>query len=377
MKNDKTIKKEKSLFISIIKNRYFTFGILFLILILIKVLNISGFLRYDTMSAISLILIWYIAVLGFNLLMGYSGLASLGTAGFIGIGAYFTANLFGILQLPLFVSIIAVILASVLLGTIVGFISLKIEGIYLAIVTLGLSEIILRVFIEFKEVTRGDGGINFMSIEMPKILWFIPHTPFLTFVIIALFVVIFMIITQNIMISQTGRAFLSIKNSTFAAQSLGISVLRYRLLSFVISTVYAGITGVLYAVFNGSVRPYQWNMMLSLSILAAVIIGGKKSVWASLGGTVLIFGLQPLLLDKIGIPEIYNIPNIFNGILIVLIIMFFSGGLIEIFTRLKKHFIKYISNYKFEKRRLTYGIDSDYPQAKKDFIIEQYQKVNQ
>ncbi|NLG31163.1 MAG: hypothetical protein GX546_01190, partial [Acholeplasmataceae bacterium] len=116
----------------ILKSRYAGYAILAVAIILIILLNQAGIVKRSTLSAITKILVYFIAVLGFNLLMGYSGLSSLGTAGFIGIGAYITGILVGQHKLPLILALALVIVASILLGTIVGFVSLRIEGIYLA-----------------------------------------------------------------------------------------------------------------------------------------------------------------------------------------------------------------------------------------------------
>jgi len=359
----------------ILKSRYAGYAVLAIAIILIILLNQAGIVKRSTLSAITKILVYFIAVLGFNLLMGYSGLSSLGTAGFIGIGAYITGILVGQHKLPLILALALVIVASILLGTIVGFVSLRIEGIYLAIVTLGLSEILARLFTELAEITKGDEGINFLAETLRPIAGVIPHTTTISIVLVLIMVIFLMFITTNIMTSPLGRAFLSMKNSTSAAQAMGIGLLKHRLLAFVISTVFAGISGLFYAAYFRSVQPQLWDIMLSLNILAAVVIGGSKSVWASFGGTVLIFGLQPLLLDNLGIDEKLNIPNIINGVLIVLIVMFFNGGLIQMFNIAKKRIDARLEKRKEEKWRNRYGSQSYYNQTPEDFIIAQHQRV--
>lgn len=365
----------------ILRSKYLIYAVFFIILLLFQLGRgsvISGYI----MNQITLMLIYFIAILGFNLLMGYSGLSSLGTSGFIGLGSFVTAILVGQKNLPLIVAFIVVILVSIIVGVMVGFVSLRIDGIYLAIVTLGLSEILYRFFIEI--VTEVADGLDFIRVatrNLTPFMGFITHSNMTIYLLIILAVIIITLITTNIMISPLGRAFLSMKNSTSAAQAMGIGLLRHRLLAFVISTVFAGIAGFFHSIFMQKWAPADWDIMLSLNILAAVVIGGSKSVWASLGGTVIIFGSQPFLFDRIqkalGIPSEYNISNILSGVLIILIVMFFSGGLIQIFGIIKNKIKNQYNLTKEKKWRKRYGENSNYQCTQEEFIIKQHQKVNQ
>ena len=197
--------------------------------------------------------------------MGYSGLASLGTGGFIGIGtysAYYVMNAWG---LPFILALALCVTVAIICGMIVGFISLRIEGIYLAILTLGLSEILRFVFQAVKD------SISLSSFNLFGVIQ-ISRTN--AIYLVAVMFVIIMIITNNIINSPTGRAMLAMKNSTAAAQAMGISLMKYRLLAFVICTVYAALAGTLLMISVGYAKATDamgfYAMITSLNILAEI-----------------------------------------------------------------------------------------------------------
>ena len=313
---------------TISKHPFFGVLLAMIVMVLIRLLGNVGILPPSVVDVFANIWIYIIVGLGFTLLLGYTGLASLGTAGFIGVGSYVVAFVLGTLGLPLFLAFIIGILVSIVLGTAVGFISLRIEGMYLAIITLGLSEILVEVFKFWTDVTKG--LVGFQIERFPVFGVVIREEQFYYVLVIAL--VLTMLSVINIINSPTGRAMLSIKNSTSAAQAMGISILKYRLLSFIISTVLAVIGGMLYMGYNRSTIPNLWNIALSLNILAAVVIGGAKSIWGVSLGTLFIFGLDQLFFDRIPFFAKYGNASLFiNGALIILVVMFYPGGIIRMF----------------------------------------------
>lgn len=131
----------------IVKHPFFAFIVFGLALILLQILSwTAGFPKSSAMSGIATVLIYSIVGFGFTYLLGYAGLASLGTAGFTGLGAYIVGYFLRETGVPYIVTILVVLAVSIILGVAVGFISLRIEGIFLAIVTLGLSEILYQIF---------------------------------------------------------------------------------------------------------------------------------------------------------------------------------------------------------------------------------------
>lgn len=322
---------------SMFKNPLSKFVIFSLILIIMQVIATATadldkpLIQTAFMSAIGTTLIYSIIAIGFCLLLGYSGLASLGTAGFIGIGAYICYFFMQEWGLPYIVVFIATLLVSIVLGIAVGFISLRIEGIYLAIITLGLSEILRNAFQVIKSV---------ITIKLSNIKLFgVKTSKDVIFFLIVFTLFILMWIVSNLINSPTGRAMLAMKNSTSAAQAFGISLMKYRLLAFVISTIYAAIAGILYMLYIRSISTSMSTIFMlstSLNILGAVIIGGYKSIWGAIGGTFLIYGIDKMFLQDI---KFFNqnptFIMILSGVLIILVVMFYPGGLAELFMKLK------------------------------------------
>ena len=322
---------------------FIVFGLILLIIPFAK--DIIGVTLTD---AIAKTLIFYVVALGFSLLIGYAGLASLGTAAFIGIGTFLLYSIMNVFNLPFIAVIIIGLIVAILLGLIFGGVSLRIEGMYLAIVTLGLSEIAVELFKNFDQFTGGVSGTTFTGIE----LFGFSLNSQQTLILIIVAVVGTMMLTHNLIRSPFGRALLSIKNSDSAAQAMGISILVYRLMAFVLSTIYALFGGVLYMAYVKFSMGSQWNLSVSLNLLAAVVVGGAKSIWGVLIGTFVIFGLDlavfktiPFLRDS----QFSNMSFVISGILIIIVMMYFPGGLIGLFKDLYMKIKLKISNKKLSK----------------------------
>jgi len=326
-------------------SHYLLFGIGLMLLLLVCVE--TDYLPYSWFGGIIVTAAYGISSIGFCLLLGYSGMASLGTGGFIGIGCYSVYYVMTLSGLPFFVAILVAILIAVVIGVIVGFISLRIESIYLVILTLGLSEILRNVYRVLKD-SINIGKVEIFGIKLSG--------PDVMYVIIPVLILI-MIVTHNIINSPTGRAMLAMKNSTAAAQAMGISLLKYRLMAFIICTVFASISGTMLILRNGSATASSgtsfYALITSLNVLAAVIIGGYKSIWGALFGTFIMYGLNTTILQ--GIPLFANHPElitIISGVLVIIIVMFYPGGLAQLLQGLKikiKGWSKKIKEAKYGK----------------------------
>lgn len=304
-----------------------------LVLTVIQILSIAGLIPNSFVGAITNTLIYAIVSIGFCLLLGYSGLASLGTAGFVGIGAYVAFYVMQELQLPYILALAVTLVVSVILGVAVGFISLRIEGIYLAILTLGLAEIIRNVLMVLKStINISLKNLKLFGIQMDTAGRMVYFLVLITFAVL-------MWITSNLIRSPTGRAMLAMKNSTSAAQAMGISLMKFRLMAFVISTVFAAIGGLLFMVYIPSVTTATSTLLTlttSLNILGAVIIGGAKSLWGTTFGAFIIYGIQSMFLSKIQFfKDNPAFITMITGLLIILVVMFFPGGVAQIALQVK------------------------------------------
>lgn len=303
---------------------YLVFGALMLILGYLsanKLMNVP----YSVQSALASTFAYAIAAVGFCLLMGYSGLASLGIGGFIAIGCYSVYYIMNVSDMSFWVALAAALAVGSVIGLIVGFISLRIEGIYLVILTLGLSEILRNLFVALKDsITMGNWELFGMKITRSDTIY-----------VVTVLLVMVMIITHNLINSPTGRAMLAMKNSTAAAQAMGISLLKYRLLAFVICSIYSVLAGMILMLSvrssiasNGS---GFYALITSLNILAAVIIGGYRSIWGAVIGTFVMYGMQSTLLSRIDfLQENPEFITFIAGILVILVVMFYPGGLAQL-----------------------------------------------
>ena len=318
--------KKKNPVVDFLRNPLSQIIIFVVIVALIEFLSMAGLISSSFVQAVGNTMIYAIIAIGFCLLLGYSGLASLGTGGFIGIGAYVAFYVIQEFNLPYIVALLAAIVASIVIGVVVGFISLRIEGIYLAILTLGLAEIIRNLLMVIKSTVKID--VDHVRLFGLKI-----GDQGAYFLILFTFALL-MWLLSNLINSPTGRAMLAMKNSTSAAQAMGISLMKFRLLAFVISIIFAGIGGVLYMMFIRTITTSTSTLLTlttSLNILGAVIIGGAKRLWGTTFGVFIIYGLQAMFLSKI--PFFVENPAfiiLVTGVLIIVVVMFFPGGFAQI-----------------------------------------------
>ena len=340
----KTLKKQSPL-MKVLKNPYFRFIIFGLLLCSLPLFAKAKIIKNSVITTIGGVWIYSIAALGLNLLLGYSGLISLGTAGFMGLGAYIAAYFTEDLSLSFWVAILVSILIPTLIGILVGFISLRIAGVYLAIATLVVSEILLKTFEQFDDIT---GGMQGKAANYP-IIFGAKLNRETTYILLVVFLILVMMLTYNLVNGQMGRALHAMRGSSVAAQAMGVNLLKYRLIIFSLATAYAGLSGALYVFFIKMSYPTVWNLNFSLYVLAAVVIGGFRSIYGTVAGALIVWAVPDLLLKKLPvIGDIPGLPYIFNGVLIILVILFYPNGLSQI-----PHDIKNWWGHRKEKKALN------------------------
>ncbi len=301
---------------------YAGYGLFLLLLWLIPLFHSVDVISSGQLGIFAYIVVITVAALGLNILLGFSGLISLGTAGFVGAGAL-GVGVFLDLGLPFELAAIATLIVSTALGALIGLFSLKVEGIYLAIATLFVGEILRQIF-----TTVPIFGGQSIMIGSVTLFGFIELSTFsqserrVLFAIIAALLVGMMILMQHIVKSKTGRALLAMSRSSSAAQAMGVSLLKYRLMAFSLATFFATFSGIMYALYNQSVPTTQWTLDLSLFVIAMVVVGGYKSIYGTFIGAFIIYGIPNLYLkDLFG-----DVSYIFSGLLIILVILFYQNG---------------------------------------------------
>jgi branched-chain amino acid transport system permease protein len=317
------------------KHPWIGFVIFGIVLALVPQFAEWGLFKQGYITTIGGTLIYAIAALGLNILLGYSGLISLGTAGFMGLATYISAYLTADLKLPFEVALILAVLIPTLIGVLVGLVSLKIEGLYLAIATLAVSEVLRKTFEELDQFTNGFSG---KSASYPVLLGRFQLDKTSTYYLIVVVLVIIMIITANLMNGKLGRALNAMRGSEAAAQAMGVNLLTHRLIAFALATMFASIAGVLYVHFIKFSYPSTWILKLSLDFLAMIVIGGLRSIYGTVLGAFIVFALPDIFLKRI--PYFENLSYVLNGLLIILVIIFYPNGLISIGYDIKRLFAK-------------------------------------
>ncbi|MCL2362723.1 MAG: branched-chain amino acid ABC transporter permease [Defluviitaleaceae bacterium] len=312
---------------------YIVFG---LVLSLAPLMVSIGVLRFAYLTIIAGVVIYAIVALGLNILMGYAGLVSLGTAGFMGVGAYLTAFFTTEIGMGFLPSILLTVAITSIMGIVVGLVSLRVQGFFLAMATLAISEILRQVFIEFSSFTnsfvgRRAGFPSFFALSLDRNQ---------TFILLVAFLVLAMIVTRIITTSYTGRAMSAmsvVSGSEPAAAAMGINILRYKLIAFSIATAFAGLGGALYMHFIRFTIPTDWTFTLSLMFVAVVVIGGVRSVAGTVVGAFVVFGAPDLILANLPvIGDINGMPFVFTGLMIIVVILYYPAGLVYIWQDVKK-----------------------------------------
>lgn len=281
----------------ILNNRYkqgFVYGVILL-------LALFGMFANDYLILIACKMgLLLIAVVGVNVLTGYTGLVSLGHGAFVAIGAYavtiFNTLATGIVPqwiMPFLAVPFAVFLAAAI-GVLVGLPSLRVKGLYLAVATLA-SNFIVIFLIEQEVFAPWTGGMVGLTTNSPNLLGWVLDTKREMFALITGIGIIALLAAQNLIRTRIGRAFIAIRDRDYSAEILGISLLRYKLTSFAISAAYCGLSGALFAYFYARILPEQFELNLSLELVAALIIGGMGRTMGPVFGVIIIVMVPELI----------------------------------------------------------------------------------
>jgi len=287
-----------------------------------------------------------IAALGLNILIGCTGLISLGHGAFFGVGAYAAAILATRLGLPFWVCVPAAGVVTALIGMVFGIPSGRLKGLYLTIATLAGQFIIEYILVHWESLTQGT-----MGIVLPEAMIFgyviNGDRPFFYVIFICLVLITWM--TKNIMRTRFGRAFIAIRDNDRAAEGMGIPIFPYKLLSFGISSFYAGFAGAIWAFYMISITSEPFTLSLSVEYIAMVIIGGLGSIPGAIFGAVFITGLNEILrwltdifmnmgaVMGFGL-NLASLRELAFGLAIVLFILFEPKGLAEVWRIVRSNF---------------------------------------
>ncbi|TGE37659.1 branched-chain amino acid ABC transporter ATP-binding protein/permease [Desulfosporosinus fructosivorans] len=271
------------------------------ILFILGALLLIGFLAGPAtgpyfLRLMSLTLIYLILTTGLNIVSGYAGQVSLGQAGLYGIGAYTGGVLSVKLGLSIWLGMPVAMVVAGICGLIVGIPTLRVSGHYLALITIGFGVIVEKLLVEWVPLTGGPGGISVQPISIgSEVLSEVQ----VYYVILAICLLVLWLV-NNIIKSPFGRAFSAIRDNEIAAGCMGINIMGYKLLAFVLSAVFAGLAGCIYTYFSIFVSPDTFSFNLSVFFLLTLIVGGQGTMAGPIIGTILLTILPEYMqaLDK-------------------------------------------------------------------------------
>lgn len=347
--------------VGLFRSRGFQVG---MVLLLVLYLLIPNSLDDFWVGVLNYCAIFAIGGIGLNLLTGYTGQVSLGHAFFIGCGAYAAAWFGGEQGWPMLLWLPAAAIVGGVLGALIGPIALRLHGNYLAIVTIGLLFLGEHIFTEWDAVTGGGRGIRVAAplsigpIDFTKLDVF--GTTFSRdqglFWLLWAVVAIVALIAKNIARTRPGRAMQAIRDRDVAAEVVGVSLLRYKVGAFAISSAMAAVAGAFYgAAIQQFVSPVEFGgtlgLVLSITFVAVIIVGGMGTIFGSILGA-LVVGALPRIIQRFsadipllqvtptgdGILSVASFNNMVFGALIVVFLLVEPRGLAALWLRAKAWF---------------------------------------
>lgn len=253
--------------------------------------------EYWLQAILTPVLIFSLAAIGLNILTGYAGQLSLGSAAFMAVGAFGAYNfMLRIDGMPFLVGIVLGGACAALVGVAFGLPSLRIKGFYLAVATLAAQFFIVWALVKFPWFSNySSSGV--ISAQQVEILGFVFNTPVSKYLLTLAVVVVLALVAKNLVRSTTGRRWMAVRDMDVAAEVIGIRPMRAKLSAFAVSSFYCGVAGALYAyTYLGTVEPEGFNLDLSFKILFMIIIGGVGSILGSFLGAAFIV-LLPIFLN--------------------------------------------------------------------------------
>jgi branched-chain amino acid transport system permease protein len=294
------------------------FGVAVSALLIVLPLISSRFINYQ----LSLMAVFAVAILGLNIVMGYTGQVSLGQSAFLGLGAYIAA--YGVTEgwpIPVIFVLCAVVPAIV--GLVVALAAARLRGLALAMVTIALPIIGIPLAKRLKDFTGGAQGTTVSWMRAPE--WSgLDHDQWRYYVVVVIAVLMFLL-ARNLVKGRMGRAFRIVKENESVAIAMGISPYRYKVMAFTIASLFGGIAGFLYLGVVQYTSPETMSFHASINMVAAMVIGGSASILGTVFAAI-YFVLVPNLANEIN----PSLTALFSGIILLAVLFLVPGGVVSL-----------------------------------------------
>lgn len=303
-----------------------------LAVVIIVLLVIPNFVGAYFQFVLSLWAVTAISAQGLNLMMGYAGKVSLAQGAFMGIGAYTSSLLVQNWGVNFWLAMIIAIIVSVIIGAAIGFPALRVEGHYLAFVTLGFNELVV-LFLRNEDQWTG-GPLGLLNIERPSIFGYSLFEPTRFYYFSLVMLAISSLLVWYMIRSPWGRAFKALKDNANRAESLGLDTTSYTLMAFAIGSGLAGFSGTLIAPLVEFIEPNQFQLLKSLEYLLMVMVGGR----GFLAGPLIGAFFMEVLPEWLRFADEYYL--IFFALFVMLSIRFFPEGVAGFGKQIRRTFFR-------------------------------------
>lgn len=266
--------------------------------------------------------------------MGFAGQISLGQAAFYGVGAYSTAVLSTTYDLNPWLTLLISMLAPALIAYLLGHTMARLHGYYLAMATLAFGIVIHVLLVEWKDVTKGASG--FYGIPKIELFGFTFKQGLPYYYLVWTFALIVILISLNIIHSRIGRALRSIHDSEVASSAMGVDTGRFKVQVFILSSMFAGLAGWLFAHMSYSISPGSFGLNGSILFLTMVVLGGATSIWGAVFGALLISVIS-IIVHTLGSHISFitsDFERVLYGFIMMLVVIFLPQGLFPAITSL-------------------------------------------
>ncbi|MDF2951326.1 MAG: ABC-type branched-chain amino acid transport system, permease component [Anaerocolumna sp.] len=281
-------------FIDTIKSTYGKYKVIVWIICSLLLLIFPALIPSNYVMGVVCRILFYATLAGsLNVINGYSGQMCIGHAGFFCIGAYIEAILATQYHINFWVLLLVGGIITAIIGGLIALPTLRMQGIYLSIITLGFSEVVRLIALNWTSVTGGAMGVK--GIKSPTLLGFTLSSPKQYYYIFLVIGIVFIFVTNRIINSRTGSAWISIREDELAARSLGIEIKKYKILNFMYGAFWAGVMGAAYAPYTRYIDSTYFSLDEGFNILSMVIIGGQGTLIGPILGAAVVNSLTELL----------------------------------------------------------------------------------